>query len=302
MLVVASTNGRVGIEAAMECLKRGGSAVDAVEAGIRPVEDNPADSSVGYAGLPNILGEVELDASIMDGSTLAAGAVGALKGYPHAISVARKVMEELPHVFLVGEGATRFAGEIGAEPRDLLTDESRKIWADGLAGHGLQYSSPEVVASIRKWVHLAADPEKARETVNFIAVDDQGNIATGVSTSGWAWKYPGRLGDSPVIGAGNYADNRYGAAACTGRGEMAIRLCTAYAVVSGLKHGQSLEDSLRDALIDLRDLPDRFHSRLSIIAVNAKGEHLAASLQPGTTYVYMTESTPKPIEAPRLII
>lgn len=302
MLVIASTNGRVGIEAAMDCLKSGGSAVDAVEAGIRRVEDNPADSSVGYGGLPNILGEVELDASIMDGRSLAAGAVGALKGYPHAISVARKVMDELPHVFLVGEGATRFAGEIGMEPRDLLTEESRRIWANGLAGHGLQYTSPELMSSIRKWVHLTADPEMARETVNFIAVDGPGNLATGVSTSGWAWKYPGRLGDSPVIGAGNYADNRYGAAACTGRGEMAIRLCTAYAVVAGLKHGQSLEYSLRDALIELRDLPDRFHSRLSIIAANAKGEHLAASLDPSATYIYMTESSAGPIEARRITL
>jgi L-asparaginase / beta-aspartyl-peptidase len=302
MLVVASTNGRVGIEASMTAMRRGGSALDAVEAGIRLVEENPLDSSVGYAGLPNFVGEVELDASIMDGHNLAAGAVGALKGYVNAITVARKVMEELPHVFLAGDGAARFAAELGLERRDLLTEESRRIWLNGLTGHGLQYSSPEFFESVRKWVKITADPEMARETVNFIAVDAQHNLATGVSTSGWAWKYPGRLGDSPVIGAGNYADNRYGAAACTGRGEMAIRLCTAHSVVLYRKQGMSLAEACREAMLEIRDLPDEYHSRFSMIAATADEQHLAVTNFPGATYLYQTDRMTEPAEAERVFV
>jgi beta-aspartyl-peptidase (threonine type) len=218
-LVVASTNGRVGIEAAIEVLRGGGSAVDAVVAGIRPVEATPEDHSVGYGGLPNLLGEVELDASLMDGKTLASGAVGALRGYQDAILLARRVMEDLPHVLIVGEGASRLAAEVGLPARDLLTAEAERVWRERLDGAG---AGSAYVARVREMVaRLSRDPETPEEThgtVNVIARDGAGNIACGVSTSGWAWKYPGRLGDSPIIGAGNYADNRWGAAACTGRG------------------------------------------------------------------------------------
>src|SRR5574337_484832 len=249
MLVVASANGRVGIEEAMRVLRDGGSAVDAVEAGIRLVESNPDDHTVGYSGLPNLVGEVELDASVMDGLTLRAGAVGAVKRYEHAISLARKVMEELPHVMLVGEGAERFAKEMGFPERNLLTPKAETIWREVFEGGvpSVYTERMEYLDSIRKFARLAADPERPNETVNFIAVDANGNLAAGVSTSGWAWKYPGRVGDSPVIGAGNYADNRYGAAACTGRGEMAMRLCTAHSVVTYLKMGMSLEAAGRAA-------------------------------------------------------
>src|ERR687884_2062386 len=124
MIIIASSNGDVGIPAAWEILQGGGTALDAVEAATRLVEDNPADHSVGYNGYPNLLGEVELDASIMDGTTLRAGAVGALRGYRHPISVARRVMEDLPHVMLVSEGAARFAAEIGMQREDLLTADA----------------------------------------------------------------------------------------------------------------------------------------------------------------------------------
>src|SRR5205814_9896615 len=121
---IASSNGDIGLPIAWNILRPGGSAIDAVEAATRIVEDNPADHSVGYGGYPNLLGEVELDASIMDGTTLRAGAVGALRGYRHPISVARRVMDELPHVMLAGEGAARFAAELGMQREDLLTDEA----------------------------------------------------------------------------------------------------------------------------------------------------------------------------------
>lgn len=302
MLVVASANGQVGIQEAMWVLKEGGSAVDAVEAGVRLVESNPEDHTVGYSGLPNLLGEVELDASVMDGLTLRAGAVGAVKRYEHAISLARKVMEELPHVMLVGSGAERFAQEMGFPERNLLTAEAEKVWREIFEDEmpAVYKERMKYLDSIRKFARLAADPERPNETVNFIAMDRQGNLATGVSTSGWAWKYPGRLGDSPVIGAGNYADNRYGAAACTGRGEMAMRLCTAHSVVMYMQMGMSVSDAGTQATRDLNRLVDPYFGRVSIIAVDARGNHSAFSNAPGTTYVYMAERMNTYVEAPRI--
>jgi beta-aspartyl-peptidase (threonine type) len=234
MIVVASANGRIGIEAAVDVLKSGGSAVDAVEAGTRLVEANPDDHSVGYNGWPNVLGELELDASIMDGRSLMSGAVGAMKGYPYAISIARKVMDTLPHVLLVGAGAEHFAAEMGCESwAEMLTEDVRQVWQRGLrkAIGSDDLSQVAQRTDLYKLVQMATDPEHTWGTVNFIAKDANGDIACAVSTSGWSWKYPGRLGDSPIIGAGNYADNRYGAAGCTGMGEMAIRASTAHSLV-----------------------------------------------------------------------
>ena len=207
MIVVASSNGEVGIKESMQILKSGGKALDAVEAGIRLVESNPEDHTVGYSGYPNILGEIELDASIMDGRSLTAGSVGALKGFLHPISIARKVMEELPHVFLVAEGAHRFAAEMGFEEQDLRVDDSFQVWEDHL-----KKSLPEGVyenlgkqKDLWKWVRIATDPERAGGTVNFIALDSHGDICVGVSTSGWAAKYPGRLyGDGGDVDPGLY--------------------------------------------------------------------------------------------------
>ena len=302
MLVVASANGKNGIQSAMRVLVNGGSAMDAVEAGVRLVESNPDDQTVGYSGLPNLLGEVELDASVMDGLTLRAGAVGAVRNYEHAISLARKVMEELPHVLLVGSGAERFAREMGFPERNLLTPEAEKVWRQIFEDEMPAFYKERMkyVDSIRKFARLAADPERPNETVNFIAMDAKGNLAAGVSTSGWAWKYPGRLGDSPVIGAGNYADNRYGAAACTGRGEMAMRLCTAHSVVMYLKMGMSVVEAGAQATKDLAYLVDPYFGRVSTVAVDAWGHHAAFSNAPDTTYVYMTDEMNTCIEAPRI--
>jgi beta-aspartyl-peptidase (threonine type) len=304
MLIIASTNGTVGIEEAMHRLKTGGSAVDAVETGIRAVEANPEDHTVGYGGYPNILGQVELDAAIMDGRVLSAGAVGALQGYPHPISVARKVMERLPHVFLVGEGAARFAAEMGFEPRDLLTPEAHAVWEKQLRADlpAEEFEQLGALPNLWKWVELATDPERARGTVNFIAQDASGNIAAGVSTSGWAWKYPGRLGDSPVVGAGLYADNRAGAAACTGMGEMAIRAGTAHGVVFYLKTGLSLEQAGCQAMEDLAALGGRYLSVMSFIAVDRHGRHLGFSNLEDRTYIYQTDGMEKPLEVPRIFV
>ncbi len=304
VIVVASSNGRVGIGASMEILRAGGTAIDAVEAGIRLVESNPDDHSVGYAGLPNVLGEVELDATIMDGRTLAAGAVGAVHDYEHVITLARRVMEELPHVMLVGPGAERFAAEMGMERRDLLDDETRRLWREWLEEKfpPEQVSNVRYQAKVREWVKRMIDPEKNTGTVNFIARDREGNICTGVSTSGWHWKYPGRLGDSPIIGAGNYADNRYGAAACTGRGEMAIRCSTARSVVLYMKMGMRIEPALAEAMVDLRALDDPYAAGMNIVALDRDGNPAAATNRAGATFIYQTGDMDEYTEQPRILV
>ena len=305
MIVVASSNGRIGIEAATQILRQGGTAVDAVEAGIRLVESNPDDHTVGYNGYPNILGEVELDASIMNGRSLESGAVGAMSGYLHAITVARQVMENLPHVLLVGDGASRFAAEMGHPPQtEMLLPEIRDVWQNRLQPD----MSDDDIAQIAKrtdlsrWVELATDPERAKGTVNFIAQDKAGTICTGVSTSGWAWKYPGRLGDSPIIGAGNYADNRYGAAACTGMGEMAIRASTAHSLVFYMKMGLNLAEACERAMVDLRDLDGRFISVMNLIALDKDGNHAGYSSVDGRSYIYQTPDMPDCEELPRTVV
>ncbi len=300
-LVVASSNGRIGLEAAIEILRDGGGAIDAVVAAIRPVEANPEDHSVGFGGLPNLLGEVELDASLMDGRTLAAGAVGALHGFQDAIVLARRVMEELPHVLVVGDGASRLAEEMGLPRRELLTPEAEQIWLRRLETTG--GATDAYHTRVRDLVaRLSRDPEAPDDrhgTVNVIARDTAGNVACGVSTSGWAWKYPGRLGDSPIIGAGNYADNRWGAAACTGRGEMAQRLCTAHSVVASMRAGNPVEAALAAAAHDLHALDDPYRSEVNILAIDRTGRRAAVSTEPGKSYVYMETGMDEPAEAER---
>ncbi|HEY3229589.1 MAG TPA: N(4)-(beta-N-acetylglucosaminyl)-L-asparaginase [Roseiflexaceae bacterium] len=307
MIIIASSNGDIGLPIAWDILRSGGSAIDAVEAATRIVEDNPDDHSVGYGGYPNLLGEVELDASIMDGTTLRAGAVGALRGYRHPISVARRVMEELPHVMLAGEGAARFAAELGIEREELLTDEAAHTWREGIAGRlpeSFRDAQGAIIADLlRRATHLATDPERVAGTVNFIAQDRAGRIATAVSTSGWAWKYPGRLGDSPIIGAGNYADDRYGAAACTGWGELAIRAGTARSVVLYLKLGYTLEDACRTAFQDLAALDaDPAQILMSMLALDRRGNHCAVTTSDGRTYMYQADGMAEHAVLPRLMI
>jgi beta-aspartyl-peptidase (threonine type) len=273
-LVAASGNGLPGIGDAAGILRNGGHAIDAVEAGILPVESNTSDHSVGLGGLPNILGQVELDASIMDGRTLAAGSVGALQGYEHPISVARQVMELSPHVMLVGEGARRFAVETGFPVANLLTTESRLQWREELE----RFVPPQEVQRIAErqallpLVNHIQDRMRHLGTVTFLALDNQGNFASGVSTSGWAWKYPGRLGDSPIIGAGAYADNRYGASACIGYGELVIRLCTSRSVVLYMKMGMSVEQACREAMGELKPLLIAHGASVAILAADPQGQ------------------------------
>lgn len=292
MLLIGTWNAAHALPAGMKMLKNGGSALDAVEAAIRLVEEDPEEHSVGVGGWPNLLGEPELDASIMDGRNRASGAVGALVGYANPIAVARKVMETLPHVFLVGQGAADFAAEMGFPRRETLTAEAAQVWIERVHANVPTEQLPALLHRRRMapWVNLTKDPQRIHGTVNVIAVDDQGNLASGVSTSGWAWKYPGRLGDSPIIGAGNYCDNRFGAAACIGHGELAIRAGTARSVVLRMEMGMTLRDACRAALRDLPLAPEfEDGSFMNIIAVDKAGQPWAANnMQWATEYAVMT--------------
>lgn len=295
----------------MKILRAGGSALDAVEAVIRLVESNPDDHSVGYGGLPNVLGQVELDASIMDGRTRAAGAVCAVKNFEHPISIARQVMERLPHVLLAGQGAERFAKELGFKRKNLLTPAARAIYQGKVGSQDFpRYNTmrelvsrathdPEIAASADEY-----GDETPHGTTNVIAIDGAGNFACGVSTSGWAWKYPGRVGDSPIIGAGNYCDNRYGACACTGYGEMALRANTAHSVVLYMKMGMTLQRAAREAMRDLRALTVPFPPGMNLVAVDAQGRHVGFTTETdrATEYVFQTETMKMPRKRKRVVV
>ena len=213
-----------------------------------------------------------------------------LKGFPYAISVARQLMDrKLPHVLLAGTGAERFAREIGAEQWDvMLRDEVKALWRQRLIQSRSAAAALDEQTPLLDWVKLATDPERVASTVNFIAIDSQGDICAGVSTSGWAWKYPGRVGDSPIIGAGNYADNRYGACACTGMGEMAIRASTAHSLVFYLKMGMSLREAAQRAMEDLRDLGGDYIGGMNLIALDRHGEHIGMTTRADAAYIYQT--------------
>ena len=263
-------------------LANGASAIDAVEASTRLVESNPGDTSVGYGGIPNLLGVQEMDASLMCGRTRASGAVGALKGFVHPISVARKVLEEAPHVLLVAQGAENFARAMGCEEGELSTEESRRVYAafvaDAFEHEGIDESQAWVVEyarsqNLRDWYTRLDD--ELHGTVNILAVDDAGNIASAVSTSGTALKFPGRLGDSPIIGAGNYCDNRYGAAGCTGRGELAIRNATARTIIHSLELGLSITQAATRAMQDIHELGS--FGAMNCLVIDNLGNTLSAT-------------------------
>jgi N4-(beta-N-acetylglucosaminyl)-L-asparaginase len=280
----------------MELLRAGASAMDAVEVAVRAAEANEADHYVGVGGLPNLLGEVELDASIMDGATRRAGAVAAVTGFPHPISIARAVCDRLPqHLLLVGAGAERFADEIGIERGQTLTDDARKLWQEGLEPDALEAVAHRQGDGELAYRRQAIDRLAAIShhdgpwgTVNVIALDGAGSLAVGVSTSGYPWKYPGRVGDSALIGAGNYCDNRVGAAACTGRGELAIRANTAREVLLALQAGRGPAEACVAALAETLELPDDYRSPLQALCLTPDGSHGGASTRPGATYSVMT--------------
>ena len=271
--ILTSHEGLYGITGTIEGLAAGRPAIDALEAGVKMVENDHRARTVGFGGAPTILGNMQLDASIMDGKTLKVGAVGAIEGCKHPISAARKVLETLPHVFLVGEGASRFAREMGIEQSDMLFEESQtayRAWLD----NNLSTQELQNLATIplTPFISFNTRSDLSRGTVTFLVRDSKGNLFGGVSTSGWAYKYPGRLGDSPVIGAGMYVDNRYGGAACTHTGEMTIRACTARSVVLYMKKGATVQEAVHEAVKDLRDLKEGYLGPVIIHALDRHGE------------------------------
>jgi len=296
--MIASERGEAGLAAGIALLRAGASAMDAVEAAVRVGESNEADHFVGVGGLPNLLGEVELDASIMDGATRRAGAVAAVKGFPHPISIARAVCEQLPqHLLLVGAGAERFADEVGIERGETLTEQALQMWRDGLSPAGLDRAAgqqgPGEVAYRRQALgrlRAMSPPGGPWGTVNVIGLDSAGHLAVGVSTSGYPWKYPGRVGDSALIGSGNYCDSAVGGAACTGRGELAIRGNTARSVLLGLAAGDDPVKACAQALEETLALPDEFRAPLQALCLTPDGQHGGASTRAGSSYGVMTAS------------
>ena len=287
MILVTNNEGTLGVPTTARLLAEGAPGLDAIEAGIRLIEADPSVRTVGRGGWPNILGEVELDACVMDGDTLRTGAVGAIRGFLHPISIAREVLRRLPHELLVGAGAERFAREIGAATTENLTEGSRRAWQawfDAELTPAQKAGWPDV--DLIDLCRHAIDPEVGRDTTVFLAHDRSGTISSGVSTSGWGWKYPGRLGDSPIVGAGSYADTRYGAAACTGAGEMTIRCGTSRAVVLYMKQGASVADAVHEAANDMRALKGGLISRVTIHAIDTRGNHKVVAVNGAGDNVY----------------
>lgn len=282
MFMIINDEAEPAVREVVKRLRAGERALDAIEAGLRLVETDPSIRSVGANSWPNLLGELELDSAMMDGDTLRTGAVGALKGFKHPVSVARQVLERLPFEILVGTGAARFAAEIGAERGENETESSRadlrKFLRENLSASELA-QWPDIPFAELTWRATspqhdsAVNPAMFRDTAICIVKDGHGSLAVGTSTSGWAWKYPGRLGDSPLIGAGSYADTEYGAAACTHTGEMTIRAETSHAVVLYQKMGLSLGDAVDEAVKDLGRLKGGLLHGVTIHAATPQGDH-----------------------------
>ena len=273
--------GREGLRAAWEILSSGGSAVDAVEKATNVIEVDPEDTSVGYGGLPNEDGVIQLDASIMDGRTYNAGAVGALERIKTPSSVARLVMERTDHVFLVGAGALSFARKWGFQEESLMTDKARARhlrWREELSEHD-DWGPPDHLkgdSAVETGYAPAGEEDFHYGTVNVLAVDTRGDVAGITSTSGLSWKLTGRVGDSPIIGAGLYVDNDVGAAGATGRGEDVIKSCASYYIVGRMRDGrspqQACEDGLRMILSRYRRVNPDFIPAEKFVAVSREGE------------------------------
>ena len=289
------------IHLGVKILREGGSAMDAVEAAVNAVEDNPLDSGVGVGGTPNLLGVTQLDASIMDGRTRRSGAVAGLENVAHAISVARKVLELTPHDLLVGPGAEMFAKAVGIGKSDLSTERTRKIAAAMRAGspEGIMDDEKERERFLRMWLEEGRGEwykkitKEEWGTVNIMAMDANGDMCVGVSTSGLGYKLPGRVGDSPYIGAGNYCDNRFGSAACTGKGELAIRLSSARMIVSYLENGLTLRGAVRKALKDVHSLQD---GTISCLVFDGEGNTMSGSMTGESIHYYMDGDSEGPEE------
>jgi len=268
-VVVSSSNGLRACTKAMEMLRAGADTLDAVIAGVNINEEDPEDDSVGYGGLPNEEGVVELDACVMHGPTRRAGSVASLRNIKTPSKIAKLVMEQTDHIMLVGEGALRFAKSYGFKEENLLTEKSRLAWLmwkrslRDAGGHnnwtdGLDAPPGKPSAALRELIPGASEEllayalDRATHpvtgTINCLGLNAKGEISGVTTTSGLSWKIPGRVGDSPIIGAGLYVDPDVGAAGSTGRGEENIRVAGAHTIVENMRHGMTPKDACLDAL------------------------------------------------------
>lgn len=294
-IALASLNGPKALEKAMSLLKDGADALDAVVAGVNLVEDDPNDTSVGYGGLPNEDGVVELDAAVMHGASCRAGAVGALRNIKNPSKVAQVIMERTDHVLLVADGALRFAKAHGFVEENLLTDRAREEWLkwkEHLSDQDF-WLPPHTID--QKDVGEFYDRYlRHYGTIHSSAIDKNGNISCVTTTSGRAFKIAGRVGDSPIIGAGLFCDNEVGSAGSTGRGEANLLNCSSVMIVEWMRQGRSPQEAcvlackrVRDHTKERRLLDDkgRFSQDVIFYAINKRGEHGGASIWSGAAYL-----------------
>lgn len=270
--------------AAWKILASGGRALDAVVQGVKVPEADPADQSVGYGGLPDRDGKVTLDACVMDEQGNC-GAVMFLEGIKHPIEIARLVMEKTPHVQLVGEGALQFALANGFPVEDLLTPESEKAWRNWLKN--AQYDPMTVPKLLEEKTQKdKRGQEHNHDTIGMLALDTSGNLSGACTTSGMAFKMRGRVGDSPIIGAGLFVDNEIGAATSTGVGEEVVRICGSHTVVELMRQGMTPEIACRRTVerIVRKNAKRAKELQVGFIAINRAGKIGAYALQKGFTY------------------
>ncbi len=289
-VVVASGNGLRAVEKAMALIKEGHDPLDAAIAGVAIVEADPTDHSVGLGGLPNEDGVVELDAAVMHGPTHGGGSVASIRNIIHPAAVARLVMKRTRHCLLVGDGALRFARAHGFPEVNLLTDEARQIWLHWKETHDPNDDwvppPPEAVAShVHEYIK-----KRVTGTIHCSALDTHGNLGCTTTTSGLSWKIPGRVGDSPILGAGLYLDNEVGSGGSTGVGEANLLNCSSYLVVENLRRGMSVKDAVmetckRIAATSIRDpkrrkADGRTTFNVSFYALNKEGQFFGGSIYP----------------------
>lgn len=270
-------------EAAWQKLQEGGTALDAVEAGARVPEGDPNDTSVGYGGLPDRDGFVTLDACIMDEKGNA-GSVTFLQHIMHPVSVARLVMEKTPHVMLSGDGALQFALENGFQQENLLTESSKQAWEKWVQDN--QYE-PKI-------------NEQNHDTIGILAIDKNGNISGACTTSGAAYKMHGRVGDSPILGAGMYVDNEVGGACATGQGEFMMKTLGSFLIVELMRQGRTPQEACEEAVGRIQKrygatLPPG--TQVGYVAINKEGEHGAYSLAKGFSYVVYQDNENRSLDA-----
>lgn len=293
-LVISSKGDLRGVQRAFELLMQGADPLDAVVEAVKINELDPNDTTVGYGGLPNEEGVVQLDASCMHGPTKRAGGVAALEGIKTPSEVAKLVLKHTDHVLLVGAGAKRFALSFGFKEEDLLTEASRQRWLRWRANRSPDDDWLDVPASERM-------EERPRGTMTCAAVTATGDIASVTTTSGLAWKLPGRVGDSPINGAGQYCDNDVGAAGSTGRGEANLKVCGAFLTVEHMRRGMKPTDACIETLrravgmTERRLLNERGRPKFDLVfyALNKRGEFGAASLYPGARFAIHDGTPPR---------